>query len=57
MECLNYSNVSETVREYNTSKKNVTRWKGRKVNIMHTLNYLINVHLGISVHPGICYRN
>ena len=35
IECLNNSNVSETVREYNISRKNVTRWKGQKVNIMH----------------------
>ena len=41
IECLNDSNVSETVREYNTSQKNVTRWKGQKVNIMHNMPFKV----------------
>ena len=44
--------------------KNTNWWPGGTNNTcgielynLNTLNYLINVHLGISVHPGICYRN
>ena len=57
-ELLEFDNIPQTDNVTRFTERLTTAIPGLEVRmIKDTLPYLISVHVGISVHPGICYQN